>query len=211
MSRARTTVVLARHGRTEWHHGNHYTGSSDLPIDGMGRQQAEQLKRWAVDFAPDALWASPMLRARQTVAPTAEALGLTPVLDERLREVDFGSAEGRTLKEIRAASPQIAKAFEIDPVGYHFPGGEDPEAAAQRVHEVFGEIGRRHEGQRVLVVAHNTLMRLLVCRVLGLPLRDYRRLLPALGPGALVRLRWQDGTVGLESYNTPPVRLETQA
>lgn len=204
----RTTVVLARHGRTEWHHCNRYTGSTDLPIDEVGRQQAVQLRQWATEFAPDVLWSSPMLRARQTVAPTAEALGLEPVLDARLREVDFGTAEGKMLSEL---PPAVAKAFELDPVGWHFPGGEDPAAAAERVHEAFHQLARQHEGQKVLVVAHNTLIRLLVCRELGLPLRDYRRLLPALGPAALVRLRWQDGTVGLEAYNTPPVRTETLA
>jgi len=201
----RTTVVLARHGRTEWHHGNRYTGSTDLPIDEVGHQQAKYLKEWAEDFAPDALWSSPMLRARQTAAPTAEVLGLTPVLDERLREVDFGSAEGMRLGEM---PPAVAKAFELDPVGWHFPGGENPIAAADRVEQAFHQIGREHVGQKVLVVAHNTLIRLLVCRVLGLELREYRRLLPALGPAALVRLRWQDGTVGLEAFNTPAVRME---
>jgi len=47
--------------------------------------------------------------------------------------------------------------------------------------------------------------------VLHFRLNDYRRLLPALGPAALVRFRWQDGTVGLEAYNVPPLRLETLA
>ncbi|MGW7679150.1 histidine phosphatase family protein [Kribbella sp. NPDC054772] len=208
----KTTIVLARHGRTEWHHGNRYTGSTDLPIDEVGAQQAQQLKDWATDYAPDVLWASPMLRARQTITPTAEALGLTPTLDARLREVDFGSAEGKMLGEM---PPAVGKAFELDPVRNHLPGGEDPVAAADRVHEVFGEIGKQYQGQKVLVVAHNTLIRLLVCRVLGLRLNDYRRLLPALGPAALVRFRWQDGTVGLEAYNVPPLipalRLETLA
>jgi probable phosphoglycerate mutase len=204
----KTTIVLARHGRTEWHHGNRYTGATDLPIDEVGVRQAQQLKEWAAGYAPDALWASPMLRARQTITPTAEALGLTPTLDARLREVDFGSAEGKMLGEL---PPAVSKAFELDPVRNHFPGGEDPVAAADRVHEVFGEIGKQHQGQKVLVVAHNTLIRLLVCRVLGLRLNDYRRLLPALGPAALVRFRWQDGTVGLEAYNVPPVRMETLA
>jgi broad specificity phosphatase PhoE len=208
----RTTIVLARHGRTEWHHGNRYTGSTDLPIDEVGVRQAQQLKDWAADYAPDALWASPMLRARQTITPTAELLGLTPTVDARLREVDFGSAEGKMLSEL---PPAVGKAFELDPVRDHFPGGEDPAAAADRVREVFDEIGQRHQGEKVLVVAHNTLIRLLVCRVLGLRLNDYRRLLPALGPAALVRFRWQDGTVGLEAYNVPPLipalRLETLA
>jgi broad specificity phosphatase PhoE len=204
----RTTIVLARHGRTEWHHGNRYTGSTDLPIDEVGVQQSQQLKLWAIDYAPDVLWASPMLRARQTITPTAEALGLTPTLDARLREVDFGSAEGKMLGEL---PPAVAKAFQLDPVRDHFPGGEDPAEAADRVHEVFQEIGRAHQGQKVLVVAHNTLIRLLTCRVLGLRLNDYRRLLPALGPAALVRFRWQDGTVGLEAYNVPAVRMETLA
>jgi broad specificity phosphatase PhoE len=201
----RTIVVLARHGRTEWHHGNRYTGSTDLPIDGVGNVQARYLKEWAEDFAPDALWSSPMLRARQTIAPTAAALGLTPVLDERLREVDFGSAEGLSLGQL---PPAVAKAFELDPVGSHFPAGEDPAAAADRAEQAFHQIVRDHGGQKVLVVAHNTLIRLLVCRVLGLELKEYRRLLPALGPAALVRLRWQDGTVGLEAFNTPAVRME---
>jgi broad specificity phosphatase PhoE len=204
----RTTIVLARHGRTEWHHGNRYTGSTDLPIDEVGVQQSQQLKLWAIDYAPDVLWASPMLRARQTITPTAEALGLTPTLDARLREVDFGSAEGKMLGEL---PPAVAKAFQLDPVRDHFPGGEDPAEAADRVYEVFQEIGRAHQGQKVLVVAHNTLIRLLTCRVLGLRLNDYRRLLPALGPAALVRFRWQDGTVGLEAYNVPAVRMETLA
>jgi probable phosphoglycerate mutase len=203
----RTIVVLARHGRTDYHHGNRYAGSTDLPLDEVGRLQAERLKEWAEDFAPDALWSSPMLRARQTVAPTAEALGLEPVLDDRLREVDFGSAEGRRLSQL---PPDVAKAFELDPVGAHFPDGEDPAAAADRVLEAFQQIGSQHQGRKVLVVAHNTLIRLLVCKVLGLELRDYRRLLPTLDPAALVRFRWQDGTVGLEAYNSPAIRRETQ-
>jgi probable phosphoglycerate mutase len=203
----RTIVVLARHGRTDYHDGNRYAGSTDLPLDEVGRLQAERLKEWAEDFAPDALWSSPMLRARQTVAPTAEALGLEPVLDDRLREVDFGSAEGRRLSQL---PPDVAKAFELDPVGAHFPDGEDPAAAADRVLEAFQQIGSQHQGRKVLVVAHNTLIRLLVCKVLGLELRDYRRLLPTLDPAALVRFRWQDGTVGLEAYNSPAIRRETQ-
>jgi broad specificity phosphatase PhoE len=204
----KTVIVLARHGRTEWHHGNRYTGATDLPIDDVGRQQADQLREWAEDFAPDALWSSPMLRARQTATPTAEALGLPPVVDARLRELDFGTAEGRMLSELPVA---VAKAFELDPVDHHFPGGEDPAAAADRVYEVFQQIGKEHASQKVLVVAHNTLIRLLTCRVLGLPLRDYRRLLPALGPAALVRFRWQPDTVGLEAYNVPAVRMEKLA
>jgi probable phosphoglycerate mutase len=202
----RTTVVLARHGRTEWHHGNRYTGSTDLPIDSVGVRQAEFLRTWAVEeFRPDVLWSSPMLRARQTVAPTAEALGLEPTVDARLREVDFGSAEGKMLSEL---PPSVGQAFEFDPVANPFPGGENVADAAERVHRAFDEIVRRHAGSKVLVVAHNTLIRLLVCRVLGLPVKDYRRLLPALGPAALVRLREQDGTVGLEAFNVPALRTE---
>jgi probable phosphoglycerate mutase len=204
----KTVIVLARHGRTEWHHGNRYTGATDLPIDDVGRQQADRLREWAEEFAPAALWSSPMLRARQTATPTAEALGLRPVVDARLREVDFGTAEGRMLSELPVA---VAKAFELDPVRDHFPGGENPATAADRVFEAFQQIGKEHAGEKVLVVAHNTLIRLLTCRVLGLPLRDYRRLLPALGPAALVRFRWQPDTVGLEAYNVPAVRMEKLA
>ena len=97
----RTTIVLARHGRTEWHHGNRYTGSTDLPIDEVGVQQARLLKEWAAGYAPDALWSSPMLRARQTIAMgETYDFELTPERAGTLRIEIRGGLGGRLLARV---------------------------------------------------------------------------------------------------------------
>jgi probable phosphoglycerate mutase len=195
-----TTVVLARHGRTAWHEPTRYTGRSDVPIDEVGEAQAARLASWAAgeDFA--ALACSPLRRARQTAAAVSAATGLRPRVDPRLRELDFGVAEGRTLAELRAADPAMVAAFEADPVAGHFPGGEPPGAAADRALAALTELASAYAGGRVLVVAHSTLIRLVVCAVLGVPLADYRRRLPVLDPAATATLRFPD-PIGLLSYN----------
>lgn len=192
-----TTVVLARHGRTAWHQPTRYTGRSDVPLDEVGVAQAARLAQWAAgqDFA--ALACSHLVRARQTAAAVE---GLTPLVDPRLRELDFGVAEGHTLAELRATDDAMVARFEADPVAGRFPGGEPPDEAAARGLAALTELAAAYPGQRVLAIAHSTLIRLVVCTVLGVPLPEYRRRLPALDPAATVTLRFPE-PVGLLSYN----------
>lgn len=193
-----TTVVLARHGRTAWHSPERYAGRSDIPLDPVGERQAEALARWAKSQGFTALVCSSMKRARDTIAPAAQLTGLTPAVDERLRELDFGVAEGRTRAELRAEDASMVERFEADPVACHFPGGEHPEAAVARATAALRDL----TGEKVLVVAHNTLIRLVICSVLGVPLRDYRRRLPRFDPAATATLRMTD-PVALLAYNVP--------
>ncbi|WP_116952809.1 histidine phosphatase family protein [Jiangella endophytica] len=199
-----TTITLARHGRTPWHEGNRYTGSSDIGIDEVGQAQAEVLAAHAKEHPPDALYASDLLRARQTAGAVADATGLEVRVDARLRELDFGHAEGRTLAELRTTDPDAAEAFVRDPVAHHLPGGEHPEAAAGRAERALREIAARHPGQRVLVVCHNTLMRLVVCRLTGIPLRAYRTVLRGPDPTATTQLSFGPSAVMLDHYNQAP-------
>ncbi|WP_053204054.1 histidine phosphatase family protein [Jiangella muralis] len=198
-----TTITLARHGRTTWNEGSRYIGSSDLKLDDVGHQQAAVLaaaQRGA--DAPDALYASDLLRARQTAAAVAAVTGLAVHTDPRLRELDFGAAEGRTLAELRAIDPDAVAAFELDPVAHHLPGGEHPEAAADRAERALREAVDRHPDQNVLVICHNTLMQLVVCRLAGIPLRTYRTALRGPEPTATIRISFgAGGTVTLDHYN----------
>ncbi|MEO3821535.1 histidine phosphatase family protein [Plantactinospora sp. B24E8] len=206
----RTTIVLARHGRTVWHHPNRYAGRSDVPLDPVGEQQARDLARWAAGEAFTSLVCSPLRRARDTVAPTVSATGLAPAVEPRLRELDFGVAEGRTLAELRAADPELVARFEADPVAGHFPDGEPPAAAVARALDALADLAAADPGGRVLVVAHNTLIRLVTCAVLGVPLAEYRRRLPVLDPVATTTLRLpvpaDAGPVALLAFNVPLCR-----
>ncbi|MDG4820542.1 histidine phosphatase family protein [Asanoa sp. WMMD1127] len=193
----RTTVVLARHGRTAWHQPTRYTGRSDVPLDEVGAAQAARLGEWAGAQGFAALACSHLVRARQTAAAVT---GLTPVVDPRLRELDFGVAEGRTLAELREDDAAMVERFEADPVGGHFPGGEPPGEAAARGLAAVTELASAYAGGSVLVIAHSTLIRLVVCAVLGVPLGEYRRRLPVLEPTATTTLRFPE-PVGVVSYN----------
>ncbi|MFE7171539.1 histidine phosphatase family protein [Streptomyces sp. NPDC057616] len=198
-----TTLLLARHGQTVWHAENRYAGVSDVALTGTGRAQAEALGRWAGAHPVDAIWTSTVSRAIATAEPACRALGLTPYREHALRECDFGVVEGRTLAEFAREDPDAAAAFRADPVAHPFPGAEDPRAAAERGATALRRIAAAHEGGRVLVVAHNTLLRLVLCRLLSIPLPDYRRVFPRLRNAAVTELRLDAGSVGLLSLNVP--------
>ncbi|MFJ2816408.1 histidine phosphatase family protein [Streptomyces sp. NPDC087294] len=198
-----TTLLLARHGQTVWHAENRYAGVSDVALTDTGRAQAEALGRWAGAHPVDAVWTSPVSRAVVTAEPACRALGLTPHREPDLRECDFGVVEGRTLAEFAAENPEGAAAFRADPVAHPFPGAEDPAAAAARGAAALHRIAAAHPGERVLVVAHNTLFRLILCTLLSIPVRDYRRVFPSLRNAAVTELRFTAGSVGLIALNVP--------
>ncbi len=199
-----TTLLLARHGQTIWHAENRYAGISDVALTDTGRAQADALGRWAAAHPVDAIWTSPLSRAIATADPACRALGLAPHREPALRECDFGVLEGRTLAEFAAEDPAAADAFVGDPVAHPFPGAEDPLAAAARGADALRRIAAAHPGERVLVVAHNSLLRLVLCTLLSIPAREYRRVFPRLRNAAISELRMNsDGFAALLSLNVP--------
>ncbi|WP_328462714.1 histidine phosphatase family protein [Streptomyces sp. NBC_00448] len=203
MTTAATTLFLTRHGETVWHEENRYTGVSDIALTPLGLEQAEALGAWAAGAGLDAILTSPLSRARRTAEPAARATGIVPVVEPDLLEVDFGVAEGRTLGELRASHPREVDAFLDDPAAHPFPSGEDPRSAAARGAAALLRIPHDHPGHRVLVVAHNTLFRLVLCRLLGLPESTYRRVFPGLHNCALTELRLTPPGASLITLNVP--------
>ena len=196
-----TELVLVRHGETEWHAENRYAGRSDVALTPRGREQAAALGEWAAGAGLGAVLTSPLRRARDTAGPAARAAGLECRVDERLIEVDFGRGEGRTRDEMREAFPDAVAAFLDRPATHPLPDGESGANAVGRAAPALAEAVAAHPEGRVLVVAHQTLLRLLLCSLLGLPLDHYRAVFPKLestartvvrpatrGPAALVRL-----------------------
>lgn len=198
-----TELVLVRHGQTEWHAENRYAGRSDVALTERGHDQAEELARWASGARPDAVLCSPLARARGTAAPAAVAAGLEPVVDERLVEVDFGKGDGLTREEMAAEFPEALAAFLAAPASCPLPGGETGAAAVARARPVLDDACRAHPDARVLVVAHQTLLRLLLCDLLGLALDQYRAVFPRLEPAArTVVVPTATGPAALRALNT---------
>lgn len=182
-------LLLVRHGETVWHAANRYAGAaSDIDLTPRGHTQAEALARWSAGQRLDGVVCSPVRRAVETATPSALATGLPLQLVAGLREVGFGSAEGRTLDELRADDPGVVERFRADPVAHPFPGAEPPAAAADRAVAALRALAAQCPGGRVLVVAHNTLLRLALCALLELPLNRYRQVFPRLDNAAVTEL-----------------------
>jgi probable phosphoglycerate mutase len=203
------TLLLTRHGETEWHAENRYAGRSDVALTERGHTQATALAAWITtlpaDRRPVTVVSSPQSRARHTAAPSADALGVPVDVRADLRELDFGIAEGHTIGELREQHPELVRRFLLDPVAGAFPGGEDPEDAARRgvaaLRDISGIAGH-HEGP-VLVVAHNTLLRVTLCALLGIPVRNYRTVLPRLDNTAITELTFDGTSTALRALNVP--------
>jgi broad specificity phosphatase PhoE len=201
---------MVRHGETVWHAENRYTGATDVPLTDRGREQAARLAAWAATAGLDALWSSDLTRAVDTIAPAAAATGMAPRRDDRLREIAFGQGEGLTGAEMRERFPERYAAFVRDPVGGHLPGGEHPVEAVRRASACLDEVVADHAGGRVLVVWHSTLMRLVLCDWLGIPMSEYRRRLPMVRNVGITEVRVADGRRALLQFNTPVERAITE-
>ncbi len=193
-------LLLARHGQTEWHGDNRYVSRTDIALTETGHAQARALAHRAEREKVDLVLSSPLGRALLTARPAAAARNLEPEIDERLRELDFGEWEGRTLSEIREQDPETVRRFE-ESAEHGFPGGEPLHEGADRGLEVFAGLSRSHAGGTVLLVAHNTLLRLALCRMLGVELGQYRRLMPRVLNGALSEVRFTESGGALYSFN----------
>ena len=198
-----THLVLIRHGETVWHAENRYAGCTDVPLSPRGHEQAERLRagrhRLALPRFGYRLCCAPARRLHRRSALTK----LTAHVDPRLQELDFGQGEGLTRDEIEHSFPKAFAAFEADPAAHPLPGGENPRHAAERAIACLREIVGTHPNGRVLVVAHNTLIRLALCGLIGVPLSQYRSLFPSIINGALIEIRIDGGRTSLLRFNVP--------
>lgn len=202
-----TRIVFTRHGETVWHAENRYAGSSDISLTTEGEEQARQLARWASTQRFESLWSSDLGRTQQTAAPSSTSTGLQTTIDKRLRELDFGSGEGLTTAEMRQRFPEARAAFEVDPVAHHLPEGENPHDAIARAMRALNDIAASQPEGRVLIIFHSTLMRLVLCHLLGIPPHNYRQVFPSLRNCAITEISLSNNVASLLEFNTPVNRL----
>jgi broad specificity phosphatase PhoE len=94
-----TTLLLVRHGETDWNAERRWQGHADVPLNERGRDQAERLAEELENARVDAVYSSDLSRARETAEIVGARLGVPVVLDPALREIDVGSREGLTWPE----------------------------------------------------------------------------------------------------------------
>jgi len=171
-----TTLLLARHGESDWNRARRWQGFADRPLTDRGRAQAAELAERLADIALDAVYSSDLRRARETAAAVAHAQGLEVIQLRDLREVDVGSWEGLTRDEAEARSPQGFQRWLAGGNGWEH--GESYGEMSERVLGAVEAIARSHQGGRVLIVAHGGPIRAIHAAALGIHVEAYRRIRP---------------------------------
>jgi broad specificity phosphatase PhoE len=174
VSEPRPTIYFVRHGETDWNLEGRLQGQKDIPLNDVGRVQAEEAGRRLQALVPNvedlAYVASPMGRTRETMERLREAIGLHPEsyrLDDRLVELTFGSWEGMTWKDVRKAEPHAAAMRERDKWNYVPPGGGESYAMlADRVRPILDDLTRD-----TVLVAHGGVARAFLAVACGVSTR----------------------------------------
>ena len=168
-------LVLWRHGQTDWNTSGRFQGQADIPLNAVGLDQARDAAQVLATLEPSALWSSDLTRTRQTSAALAEATGLEPRLDERLREVDVGTWEGLTGDDVRAVEPEAYAALRRGEDVRRSATGETVSEVGERVAAALVEIaGQAPDGATVVVTTHGLAGRAGLCRLLELPFALWR-------------------------------------
>jgi broad specificity phosphatase PhoE len=152
-----TTILLARHGETDWNREYRFQGWADPPLNATGRAQAVDLSVELMTEELAAVYSSPLRRAYETAEVVAASRGLEPVTVDALREVDVGSWSGLTREEIEQRFPeQYARWLDY---GQGWEDGETYEQMAERVVRAVLELAAAQGGERILAVTHGGPMR----------------------------------------------------
>jgi probable phosphoglycerate mutase len=192
--RSHTEIIAVRHGETLWNAAHRMQGQQDSPLSERGRAQAHALGARFVTEPFDHLYSSDLDRAYQSAAAIAARTGHEIKIDIRLRERAFGIFEGLTSAEMAERHPaEYIKFRERDP-DFTLPGGECTRVFFDRAMACFNELGARHAGERVVVVAHGMLLDALYRSACGMDLirpRDVDLFNASLNVFHFVRPRWE--------------------
>ena len=188
-----TTILLARHGETDWNREGRFQGWADPPLNATGCAQAVELSVELMAEELAAVYSSPLRRAYETAEIVAASRGLEPVTVDELREVDVGSWSGLRRAEIEQRFPeQYARWLDY---GQGWEDGETYEAMARRALTALFGIAAAHVGEHALAITHGGPIRAAFAFADGTTHAEARRLGPRIGNTFVAELAVADGAL----------------
>lgn len=188
------TVILLRHGRSTSNTAHTLAGRSEgVDLDDKGREQAQAVVARIGELPVRAIIRSPLLRCARTVEPLAAALGLQPVVEDRIIEVDYGSWTGRAIGEL--VKEPLWKVVQQHPSAAVFPDGEGLAQVQARAVAAIREHDRRlateHGGDALWVACtHGDVIKAVLADALGTHLDTFQRI--TADPASMSVIRYTD-------------------
>jgi len=193
MPGTKTELWLVRHGETEWSANGKHTSWTDIPLTEHGRQRAVELEKFLAGKKFDAVFVSPRERARETCA--IAGYGDVAVVEDDLREWNYGESEGKTTADMRKIHGPNWSVW-TDPI----VGGETVEAVGVRADAVIARsLVAMPQGGAVALFAHAHILRILAARWIGLPATGGK--LFGLGTGSVSVLGFERETRVVQKWN----------
>lgn len=163
-----TRLYLVRHGQTDWNRQERFRGRIDLPLNDVGRAQAQAVAAHLRAETLSVVYSSPLGRAVETARPVAEAHGLPVLISSGLIDIHYGEWQGRSPAEVRESSPELLDRWHAAPHLADIPGGERLEAVRARAWAAVQDMLARHPGAGIVLVTHQIVIKVLACTLLGL-------------------------------------------
>jgi probable phosphoglycerate mutase len=164
-----TTIVLIRHGQTEWNRNDRFRGRADVPLNETGLAQAEATGwRVAKAWQPVAVYSSPLGRAVKTAEAIAKHFDLPVQIHPGLADIDFGDWQGLTPDEARQRWPEQIDRWYNYPELARIPNGESLADLRQRAMQTIQELTGKHPSDTIALVGHTVINRIILLSVLGL-------------------------------------------
>jgi broad specificity phosphatase PhoE len=185
------TVILIRHGETEWNRREIFRGRADVELNQRGREQARTLGSALEGRNLDAVYSSPLSRAVETAEAIAEHHGMAVEIEDGFIDFDYGIWQGLTHDEVRQRYPRVYRDWIERPHTVKIEGGESLRMVRRRAMRALMRIVGRHQDGTVVIVAHRVVNKVVLCAVLELASSHFWRI--RQDTCALNVFEWSDG------------------
>ena len=169
-------MLLVRHGETEWNKEGRYHGVTDIELSHIGLDQARRLSNRLAAEKPDTVYSSPLKRAMQTAQQIAEVHNLLIVPCDELRELNLGDFEGKRFRGVEDEGRPLEAAWEAGNIDFNLPGGETLYQLYDRVAGFVATLREKHSTDTILIVSHGGALRMMICHLIGIELRNWWRI-----------------------------------
>ena len=191
-----TSVLLIRHGQTEWNRIERFRGHFDIALNQDGIIQAQNTaSRIFRQWHPSAVFSSPLGRAIQTAEIIAKVCSLTIQQNPGFVDIDYGKWQGLTPNEVRETWPDLADVWYHHPERSRIPGGESLSQVQERAMAATLQLAKQHENQTIALVSHTVVNRLIIMGCLDIPLDRFWYLQQDPCGISLLKIQGQEKTV----------------
>ena len=183
------TIYIVRHGQTEWNLLGKTQGHGNSDLTPKGIEQAELLADSMTKYPIDYIYSSYLGRAYQTAEIIGNKLNIEVEKTEALREMNFGTWEGRIIKDIIEEDPELYKMWRNEPHLAKIPQGETLSQIKERTDAFIKEINEKYDGKHIVLVTHSLCARIMLLSFLDSDVKNIYRINQANTALNIIELR----------------------